>query len=811
MAAKSLRELFDAYWNAEPDDRAALLREVEENDPALGVRLRQLIDADSDAPTGAFGSPALAAVEPGRRIGDFRITEVLGAGGMGSVFLADQQQPVRRKVALKVMPWQSGLDPEQRARFTAERQALASLSHPNVASFYAAGETEDGLAYFAMEHVDGPHIDDYCQTHCLDIPARLDLVLQICAGVAHAHRKGVTHRDLKPANVLVTGDPEQPVVKIIDFGIAKAAAGLRPETFETHAGRIIGTLNYMSPEQARGDPAADTRVDVYALGAMLYRLLTGRTPHEFRAGEGSLADILGRLETEDPRKPSDLVSRHGAASVIGVQDSAALASSLRGDLDWICLRAVERDPSRRYGTADDLSRDLLAYLDDRPVDARPPTLSYRWSKYFARNRIPVLALCSILVAALITTIWSVHQARRVEAEAATANEVIALMRDAFSAADPSTGPELSVEDVLDRAAGNLESLPQTNPARARLAMELGDVYSNLGVPEKALPLWESALSLYLASGPRDSSEALRSLRGKAFALGDLSRFDESEAALREVLALVEARTGPESRDSLRARMNLVAFYQKQMLHDQALPLLEEAFLTARSLGGTEDRDTLRIAANLSVALKYSDLDRAIEMAEYALAGLSKQPDPDRIMLLGLEYNLVTMYRQAGRPGEAMERSVALHERATRILGPDHPMALSIRESQGHLHSSLGKHDQAVAVIAEVLAARRSQVGRDHLDTLRLESNLIEFRFAAGEDPAELANELDQLLDRMLSLVEPESRILRGSWSNAVELNVAAGRFRRARALLDAGVLQPQDLEQLWKKEGVASWAQGDAG
>ena len=805
MPAKSLREWFDAYCDADPADRESILRKVEAEDVVLAGRLRELIAADTDDATIAAAPSILATAEPGRLIGDFRIAELLGSGGMGSVFLADQVHPVQRRVALKVMPWQAGLDPEQRLRFTAERQALASLSHPNVASFYAAGETEDGLAFFAMEHVNGQHIDDYCQAHQLDIRARLELMLQVCAGVTHAHRKGVIHRDMKPANILVSGDAEQPVVKIIDFGIAKATAGLRPETFETHAGRVIGTLNYMSPEQARGDSSADTRVDVYALGALLYRLLIGRTPLDSQPGDQNLVEILKKLEREDPRRPSELVSKHGAASVLGVEDSYALSSRLRGDLDWICLRAVERDPARRYGSAEDLARDLRAFLEDRPVEARPPTLSYRWSKFFARNRAPVITFASILFAAVLTAAWSYHQARLVRIEAATANEVIALMREAFSAADPSHGPELGVEDVLDRAAANLESLQQANPARARLAMELGDVYTNLGMPDKALPLWESALNLTIDLESADSDEAVRALQGKAMALRDLSRFEESEEALLEVLALVEASKGTESREALHSRINLAGHYQEQRLHDRARPLLEEALTIARALYGDDHRDPLRIAANLAVAVKYDDPERAIELTEYALDGLAQQPDSDRIMLLGLEFNLTTLYKRVGRLSEAMDRTGSLYERALNILDPAHPMVLMIREQQGHLFAAAGEAEQAVSVIEEVLAQRQRQVGPEHLDTLRLEANLIEFQAATDTDVAELANAIDGLLVRLDVLVEPESEIMRQVWLNAVELNFRAGRLDRASELLDAGVLQEDELERLRQRKSTAAW------
>ncbi len=789
VQAGELRRLFDAYWDALPSDRSRLFADVEALDPLLADRLRGLISAETDsAPAEKAASGDLAA---GREFGAFRVVERLGTGGMGQVFLAQQEKPVRRRVALKVMPWHASLDPEQRARFTAERQALASLSHPNVANFYAAGETEDGLAYFAMEHVPGQHIDRHCDALGLDHRQRIELVLQVCAGVSHAHRKGLIHRDLKPSNILVTADGAESLAKIIDFGIAKAAtAGLRPETFETHAGRIVGTVNYMSPEQARGNVLVDTRADVYAIGVLLYRLLTGRTPFAFQTGELALSQIFRRLEQEDPKPPSELVS--GPDAVF-----------LRGDLDWICAKAVARNPRRRYTSVDALARDLEAFLERRAVEARPPTIAYRSAKFVSRHRAGVAAFGSVLLAALFTTLWSVHQARRVEVEAKTANEVITLLREAFSAADPSQGQSLTVLDVLGQAAGNLDGLAAENPVRARLSMELADVYMNLGQPVQALELWNAALEMQLEREGEQSDGSRRALVGKAIAHRELSQFDDSEDALRRVLELEEKLNGQNSSQALLARSNLAAHFLAQHRHDLALPLFKQAYVDSLEIHGPEHANTLKIAANLALSLRDADLGRAIDLAELALTGLTAVPGSDAIMLVGLEYNMLTMLGQANRIDEATARISDLYGRAEKLLGASHPLTQSIWESKGNLALASGDHDQAIEIMERALAQRVEALGPEHLQSIRLQSNLLSARFDRGDDPESLRPAVDELVTRTREFMEPDSRISIQSIGLAIEITLAAGRTADARALLDANELPEAERDRLLKLE---SWA-----
>ena len=354
----------------------------------------------------APGSDETRANEPTARssqnIGPYRLVEPLGEGGMGIVWLAEQARPVRRQVALKII--KAGMDTAQVvARFEAERQALALMDHPAIARVLDVGATPEGRPYFVMEYVRGESISGYCARHKLPTRARLDLFLQVCDGVQHAHQKGIIHRDLKPSNVLVAIQGDRPVPKIIDFGVAKATTqSLTERTLHTELGAFVGTPEYMSPEQAEMSGLdVDTRTDVYSLGAILYELLTGVMPFESKALRAQLLDELRRtLREVDPPRPSTRVSSLTTATGDRPATHVApgkLASELRGDLDWITMKALEKDRTRRYGSASDLAADVRRHLDDQPVLAGPPTATYRVGKFVCRHRGGVAAAAALAV------------------------------------------------------------------------------------------------------------------------------------------------------------------------------------------------------------------------------------------------------------------------------------------------------------------------------------------------------------------------------------------------------------------------------
>jgi len=383
------------------------------------------------------------------RIGNYRLLQKIGDGGMGLVYEAEQQQPVRRKVALKVI--KLGMDTEQVvARFESERQALALMDHPNIARVFDAGATEQGRPFFAMEFVQGQPISEYCDKRRLSIRDRLELFIHVCEGVHHAHQKGIIHRDIKPTNVLVRDQDDKPVPKIIDFGISKATASQRlsDKTVFTEMGQLVGTPEYMSPEQAEmGGTDIDTRTDVYLLGVMLYELLTGEQP--FDAAElrrTGLNEFRRKVIEVDPPRPSTRVVGTGdhPAEVAGNRNTMLrqLQRRLRGDLDWITMKALEKDRARRYPSASELAQDIRRYLDTEPVMARPPSNLYRWRKFARRHKAGVgfavvlfVLLTGFAVSMGILAKRFLEERDQKAQEAATARNVSQFLEGLFEVSD----------------------------------------------------------------------------------------------------------------------------------------------------------------------------------------------------------------------------------------------------------------------------------------------------------------------------------------------------------------------------------------
>ena len=494
---------------ASSEERAAFIAQACGSDDELRRRALRLIDAHFQAgyvlatppegATRAVGS-ARSTEDAGADIGPYRLLQAIGEGGMGTVFMAEQTRPVRRSVALKII--KAGMDSRQvLARFAAERQALALMDHPNIAKVLDAGTTDSRRPYFVMELVKGIPITRFCDKSRLTLRERLELFIPVCQAVQHAHQKGIIHRDLKPSNVLIALYDGQPVPKVIDFGVAKATGQrLSDQTLFTEFGAVVGTLEYMSPEQAELNQLdIDTRSDVYSLGVLLYELLTGSTPLERkRIKESALLEVLRVIrEEESPRPSVRLSSTEGLPSIAACRhvEPQKLRGLVRGELDWIVMKALEKDRNRRYDTASGLAADVRRYLKDEPVQACPPSAGYRMRRLIRRNKFAistVLLVAAALVAGTVLSIWQAMRAR--DAERLAENRLGA-ETSARSQAESARAEEGKQRGLAE------ERRAESEESRRSLESTLADMYTAQGLmaAERDQP---AQAALWFASAPR---------------------------------------------------------------------------------------------------------------------------------------------------------------------------------------------------------------------------------------------------------------------------------------------------------------------
>jgi serine/threonine protein kinase len=580
---------FAALEKGSPQERAVYLDEACAGDPDLRVRVEKMLAAQAQA--GSFleqpaRSPVLNVEEqpPGEHagsvIGPYKLMEQIGEGGMGLVFVAEQQHPVRRKVALKVI--KPGMDTRQVvARFEAERQALALMDHPNIASVLDGGETVGGRPYFVMELVKGVPITEFCDQNRVPIRARLELFGNVCQAVQHAHQKGIIHRDIKPSNVLVVSHDGKPVAKVIDFGVAKAVGQqLTDKTIYTQFTQLVGTPLYMSPEQAgQSGLDVDTRTDIYALGVLLYELLTGTTPFDReRLKEVDYDEIRRIIREEEPPKPSSRISTLGqAATTVSTQrqsDPKRLCQFLRGDLDWIVMKALAKDRSERYATAKEFADDIERFLDDRPVQARPPTRRDRLRKWARRHKSLVRGAAALVALALVALAVGTLLLNAKNKELAMANT-----QERAARAQADTNFELAkagINEFLEGVGENrdlrmradlnplrkkllasavpfLEKLAQQKPGADELEVQRAWAYGRLGQVRQQMGDVGPALT---------DTEEMRTI------LERLAHDHPAEAAYRRDLARTHTNRGTCLRDLHRPDEAVAAFGQAQALWDE---------------------------------------------------------------------------------------------------------------------------------------------------------------------------------------------------------------------------------------------------
>jgi non-specific serine/threonine protein kinase/serine/threonine-protein kinase len=652
---------------------------------------------------------------------------------MGEVWLAEQLRPIRRQVAIKVI--KAGMDSAQViARFEAERQALALMDHPTIAKVFDGGTTSEGRAFFAMEYVRGEPLTTYCDRHRLSIGQRLELFTQLCDGVQHAHQKGIIHRDLKPSNVLVTLQGDHPVPRIIDFGVAKATAQpLTERSLLTEVGMFIGTPEYMSPEQAEMTPLdVDTRSDVYSLGVILYELLVGILPFDRETLRHAGLDEIRRIIREkDPPRPSTRIVEHGPhaaqAAECRATQPARLAGVVRGDLDWITMKALEKDRTRRYQTVNALAVDIQRHLIHEPVSAGPPSVTYRTGKFMRRHRAGVAAATLVLVLLASFSALMAVQSRRIAQERDRANQEAAAARQIsdflvglFKTSDPSQarGQLVTAREILDRGARELEqTLGERPEIKVRLQATIGEVYTSLGAYDAAQPLLEQAAATDRRLLGDDHPDTLAMVHQLANLYWYQGKFAEAEPLYRDVVQRRVRVLGEQDPQTLKASFDLASLYARLERWDAAERLTQRTLDIQQQILGPDHADTLASRNNLVAILhgqqRYAD---ALPIALEALAARRRALGADHPSTLTSMHNLAFNYEMTGAFREAERWYFDTIDVRRRVLGEMHPSTAISWLGLARVYEKQRRYDESEPLIIAAHEAYRQTLGADNART-----------------------------------------------------------------------------------------------
>ncbi|MHC4594943.1 MAG: tetratricopeptide repeat protein [Planctomycetota bacterium] len=716
--------------------------------------------------TGTTASLQGSMEQPGGQIGRYKLLRVLGEGGMGIVYLAEQKHPIRRQVALKVI--KPGMDSKRViARFEAERQALALLDHPNIAHVHDAGTTEAGRPYFVMEYVKGLSITEHCDRHKLTIEDRLNLFRQVCLAVHHGHQKGIIHRDIKPSNILVSTQDDQVIPKIIDFGVAKALAQpLTERTLVTEQGQLFGTPEYMSPEQAdMANEDIDTRSDIYSLGVLLYVLLTGFLPFDsttFR--EGGIEHIRQVIRETDPKTPSTRLSSLGEEAQKVAQsrrtEVAALAKYLKRELEWIPLKAMRKERAERYRSASELADDVENYLNGTPLLAGPPSTIYRLKKFVRRNRASVTGIAAVLavliIGVVVSTILAIGQARA-RAEAQLISEF--LKGDVLDSAPRSIMGRRFVDEPL---------------VEASIRKTLGRTCRSLGDFKASALHWERAYRIYLEQLGEEHGSTRIAMNWLSVAYHHGGNYREA-VKLRETLLQDYTRTGENAPAGLKC--NLACVYSKQGRYEEAEQLFEETLETAWWDPGHPDH-FMALLYSWDLAKVYREQGRYKDAEELFVKTLKGQRqkygekgegETFNRMLIRCTNELARLYVIQGR----YEEAEALFTEGIEIgdgqfPGKDHPYTLRHVNGLAVLRTRQQRYEEAEALFNRALAGRKLKLGEDHPYILETINDLAVLYKEQGDYDKAESLLIEALEGRRLKLGDTHPHTLE-SWHNLIDL------------------------------------------
>lgn len=747
------------------------------------------------------------------RIGPYTLLEPLGEGGMAIVYKAQQHRPVKRIVAIKLIKF--GMDTKQFVtRFEAERQALAMMDHPSVARVFDAGATETGRPYFVMEYVAGAPILQYCDERRLPVRDRLALFATVCDAVEHAHRKGILHRDIKSSNVLVVDIDGKPVAKVIDFGIAKALQQpLTERTLQTEVGQLIGTPEYMSPEQAeRGAFDVDTRADVYSLGVLLYELIWGVQPIASEVLRSGGYDQVRRIirETDPPRPSLRLASLgEGEAELISATRQAslpALIRQLRGELEWIPLKAIRKDRDERYRSAAELADDIQNYLLRKPLIAGPESGWYRTRKFLRRHRSGVAASAAmvlLLVAGIVATSWQAVRATRAEKSSQTAlqqvqrqktqveeanttvTEVNRFLVDTLAQANPyqSKGKALTVLEAVDASADRLSERLKGQPlVEAAIRNVLASVYAQVGRPDLAVANARAALEIRTRVLGKANIDTLSSMNGLAVALKKQGNLADAAPIYADAVEGFRQVLGEDHPTTLTVRSNLATLSYEQGKVEEAIELHRAVLERRRNVLGNNHLDTVQSMMGLASALRARwQLDEADQLLREALGVLEAVAGPDHPDTIKVLDSLGVSCQHRDQHAEAEKYFRLALERSRRVLGEEHLDTITSKMSLASTLMDQGKAGEAETMYREALEAGRLHAGADHPMVLIFAHNYAACLQDQGKlDEAEPL--LHDTLDRRMRVLGPEHAATLATMHRAASVLHRRGKLDQAETL-----------------------------
>ncbi len=726
--SKNAKQIFMDAVELEPNERPAFVQAACENDAGLVSRVDALLRASEEASSllGAPPPPASFSVQgdlaEGQTIGVFRLVKEIGSGGFGTVWLAEQQRPFQRLVALKVL--KAGMDSKEVvSRFEAERQALALMEHPGIAKVFDAGTTDSARLYFAMELVDGVSITEHCKEHKLGARERVRLIVKVCAALKHAHQRGIIHRDIKPNNVLVVEQDGELQPKVIDFGIAKAVGGrLADSTIMTRVDQIIGTPGYMSPEQIDEEQDIDTRSDIYSVGALLYELLTGAQPIDVTAS--NLLAIQRKITQEEPPPPS--IRLQSEASTSGLT-----SREVRGDLDWITMSCLEKDRDRRYDSMGVLSLDLQQYLDGGIVSAGPPTLRYRTRKFvhsYWRGLIVAGTVFGLLITGVVVSTKQAHKAQVAENDAkqelVRSKAVAGFLQELLMGIDPAFAKGRDTElirEVLDRASASVEKASENLPeVEANLRTIIGQSRYSIGEISEARHQLELALNLRADLVGKEHFEYYQAAANLGPILGEDGDYEAGVELLRVAYKGLSKELGEDHYDARLARSNLAATLQNIGQLAEAEPLLRLIESDAIADFGAEDERSQRAQNNLATLLtKLGQIEEAKERFEFVAEVQLRTLTIEHPKTMATLNNLAGTHEELGEVAEAERLYRQLLETKVRLLPPGHPSRLIGMNNLAHFLDQNDQREEGAQIRADAIAQSKEHHGIANRFTLTM--------------------------------------------------------------------------------------------